>query len=225
MESIKQHTVYRADMGRYFDSYRALYSWCDYRIPTHTMCIEALENVTPQDGQTISEMLRWLVSAKRTQRWDNPINTVNAVYALYTSKDTTVMANYVVSPEELKGALKVTRKVSGEMKVGNRVKVTLTIEADRDYDFVTVTDNRAACLEPVNQLSGYHWGAYRGYYAEMRDSQSIYHFDQLAKGKYEINTEYYIDRTGEYQSGNATIVCEYAPEFRGSTEAVKLNIK
>lgn len=225
VESIKQHTVYRADMGRYFDSYRALYSWCDYRIPTHTMCIEALENVTPQDGQTISEMLRWLVSAKRTQRWDNPINTVNAVYALYTSKDTTVMANYVVSPEELKGALKVTRKVSGEMKVGNRVKVTLTIEADRDYDFVTVTDNRAACLEPVNQLSGYHWGAYRGYYAEMRDSQSIYHFDQLAKGKYEINTEYYIDRTGEYQSGNATIVCEYAPEFRGSTEAVKLNIK
>ena len=224
-ESIKQHTVYREDMGRYFDSYRARYSWCDYRIPTHTMCVEALKNVTPQDGQTISEMLRWLVSAKRTQRWDNPINTVNAIYALYSSKDSTVMASYSVKPEDIKGALKVKRAVSGEMKVGKKVKVTLTIEADRDYDFVTVTDNRAACMDPVNQLSGYHWNSRWGYYAEMRDSQSIYHFDQLAKGTHVIETEYYIERTGEYQSGNAEVVCEYAPEFRGYAEPVIINVR
>ena len=224
-EAIKQHTVYRADMGRYFDSYRALYSWCDYKIPTHTMCVEALENVTPQDEQTISEMLRWLVSAKRTQRWDNPINTVNAIYALYNAKDTTIMSTYTVNPADLKGALKITREVSGEMKIGEKVKVKLTIEADRDYDFVTVTDNRAACLEPVNQLSGYRWGAYRGYYAEMRDSKSIYHFDQLSKGTHVVETEYYVNRTGEYQSGNATIVCEYAPEFRGSVDAITIKSK
>ena len=224
-ESIKQHTVYRADMGRYFDSYRALYSWCDYKIPTHTMCVEALENVTPQDEQTISEMLRWLVSAKRTQRWDNPVNTVNAIYALYNAKDTTIMSSYTVNPADLKGALRITRKVNGEMKVGGKVKVTLTIEADRDYDFVTVTDNRAACLEPVNQLSGYRWGYRWGYYAEMRDSKSIYHFDQMSKGTHVVETEYYVNRAGEYQTGNATVVCEYAPEFRGSVEAITISTK
>ena len=224
-ESIKQHTVYRADMGRYFDSYRALYSWCDYKIPTHTMCVEALENVTPNDGQTISEMLRWLVSAKRTQRWDNPINTVNAVYALYNAKDTTIMSTYTVNPADLKGALKITREVSGDMKVGEKVKVKLTIEADRDYDFVTVTDNRAACLEPVNQLSGYVWGNRWGYYAEMRDSKSIYHFDQMPKGTHVVETEYYVNRSGEYHSGNATVVCEYAPEFRSSVDAITLKTK
>ena len=224
-ESIKQHTVYRADMGRYFDSYRALYSWCDYRIPTHTMCVEALENVTPNDELTISEMLRWLVSAKRTQRWDNPINTVNAVYALYNAKDTTIMSTYTVNPADLKGALKITREVSGDMKVGGKVKVTLTVEADRDYDFVTVTDNRAACLEPVNQMSGYRWGNRWGYYAEMRDSKSIYHFDQMAKGIHVVETEYYVNRSGEYHSGNATVVCEYAPEFRSSADAIKLKTK
>ena len=224
-ESIKQHTVYRADMGRYFDSYRALYSWCDYKIPTHTMCIEALENVTPHDEQTISEMLRWLVSAKRTQRWDNPINTVNAVYALYNAKDTTIMSAYTVNPADLKGALKVTREVSGDMKIGGKVKVKLTIEADRDYDFVTVTDNRPACLEPVDQLSGYRWGSRWGYYAEMRDSKSVYHFDQMAKGTHVVETEYYVNRAGEYQSGNATVVCEYAPEFRGSTKPITIKTK
>ncbi len=224
-EAIKQHTVYREDMGRYFDSYRAQYSWCDYRIPTHTMCIEALKDVTPEDGQTINEMLRWLVSAKRTQRWDNPINTINAVYALYNSKDTTMLSTYTVKPEDIQGALKITRTLKGEKKKGSKVKVTLTIEADRDYDFVTVTDNRAACLEPVNQLSGYRWGAYRGYYAEMRDSKSVYHFDQLAKGTYVVETEYYIDREGEYQFGDAEVVCEYAPEFRGWTKGTKLKIE
>ena len=137
-----------------------------------------------------------------------------------------MLATYTVRPEDIQGALSISREVKTEkLKVGEKVKVKLTIVADRDYDFVTVTDNRPACLEPVNQLSGYRWGAYRGYYAEMRDSKSIYHFDQLSKGKYEIETEYYVSRTGEYQSGNATIVCEYAPEFRGSAEAIKLNVK
>ena len=135
------------------------------------------------------------------------------------------MSTYTVNPADLKGALKITREVSGEMKIGEKVKVKLTIEADRDYDFVTVTDNRAACLEPVNQLSGYRWGAYRGYYAEMRDSKSIYHFDQLSKGTHVVETEYYVNRTGEYQSGNATIVCEYAPEFRGSVDAITIKSK
>ena len=226
VESIKQHTVYRADMGRYFDSYRASYSWCSYRIPTQTMCIEAMQNVTPEDEKTISEMQRWIVSSKRTQKWENPINTVNALYALHDVKDTTMLATYTVRPEDIQGALSISRELKTEkLKVGEKVKVKLTVVADRDYDFVTVTDNRPACLEPVNQLSGYRWGAYRGYYAEMRDSKSIYHFDQLAKGKYEIETEYCVSRTGEYQSGNATIVCEYAPEFRGSAEAMKLNVK
>ena len=228
VESIKQHTVYRADMGRYFDSYRAAYSWCSYRIPTQTSCIEAMKDITPEDVQTISEMQRWIVSSKRTQRWDNPINTVNAIYALHDTKDTTMLATYTVKPEDLQGALTVTRKLSSKgsaMKVGDKVKVTLTIEADRDYDFVTVTYNRPACLEPVNQLSGYSWYGFWGCYAEMRDTKSVYHFDKMAKGRHVVETEYYIDREGEYQEGNATVVCEYAPEFRGEAKGGELKIK
>ncbi|MBQ0074829.1 MAG: hypothetical protein KBT34_11625 [Prevotella sp.] len=220
-ESIKQHTVYRADMGRYFDSYRAQYSWCSYRIPTQTMAIEALSKVTPEDNKTIAEMQRWLVSAKRTQRWDCPINAVNAIFAFHNAKDTTVTATFIVNHEDIKDALTIKREADIEKVVGGKAKIRLTITADRDYDFVTVTDNRPACLEPVAQLSGYH----HGYYQEMKDSKTNYYFNKLRKGTHVIETEYYVERAGTYSSGNATVVCTYAPEFHGTDNSYNIECK
>ena len=81
LRSIKEYSVYREDMGRYFDTPKAPYSWMDYKIPTEVAAIEALCLLTPEDTQTINEMRRWLLRCKQTQAWDTPINTVNAVYA------------------------------------------------------------------------------------------------------------------------------------------------
>lgn len=105
--------------------------------------------------------------------------------------------------------------------VGMKVTVRIIITADRDYDFVTVTDNRPACLEPVIQLSGYQhagtygtaYGSYSGYYRETRDNHTNFYFNSLAKGTHVIDTEYYIDREGVYQQGTCTVKCSYAPEF------------
>ena len=226
-ESIKQHTVYREDMGRYFDSYRTHYSWCDYRIPSHVMAIEALYAITPEDNCTITQMQRWLVSSKRTQSWNNPVNTVNAVSAFYlkTKPCEEEIAKMYRQPsvEELEDIIKVKREiVSGktDISVGDKVKVRITIEADRDYDFVSVIDNRAACLEPVYQLSGYRYGCYQ----QMKDNKSEFFFNQLSKGTHVIETEYYVTRTGEYTSGSAIAVCTYAPEYRGTSEGSKMTI-
>ena len=81
VQSLKEYTVYREDMGRYYDTPRAGYSWFDYKIPTQTVAIEAMQRLTPADTETITEMQRWLLQSKRTQAWDTPINSVNAVYA------------------------------------------------------------------------------------------------------------------------------------------------
>ena len=226
-ESIKQHTVYREDMGRYFDSYRTHYSWCDYRIPSQVMAIEALYTITPEDNCTITQMQRWLVSSKRTQSWDNPVNTVNAVSAFYlkTKPCEEEIAKMYRQPsaEELEDIIKVKREIitgKSNPSVGDKIKVRITIEADRDYDFVSVIDNRAACLEPVHQLSGYRYGCYQ----QMKDNKSEYFFNQLSKGTHVIETEYYVTRTGEYTSGSAIAVCTYAPEYRGSCEGSKMSI-
>lgn len=86
LESIRQHTVFREDMGRYFDSYQAGYSWFDYKIPTQVSVIEALKFAEPEDTKTIGEMQRWLLQSKRTQMWDTPLNAVTAIYAFFGNK-------------------------------------------------------------------------------------------------------------------------------------------
>ena len=108
------------------------------------------------------------------------------------------------------------------MKVGDKIKVIITITADRDYDFVKIADKRAACLEPVNQLSGYQWGM--GCYVSPRDNTTNFYFDRLSKGKHIVEMEYYIDRKGNYQSGSCTAECTYSPEFGGRTEGNELII-
>ena len=276
VKSLKEYTVYREEMGRYYDTPRAGYSWFDYKIPTQTMAIEALQRLTPDDQQTIQEMQRWLLQSKRTQAWDTPINSVNAVYAFLNGCPLTLDAanatltvdaqpletpkatagiGYVKSPMPVESktltvektsegtswgavyaqftqptkniadqssGLKVTREILGEgRKVGDRITVRITIETDRDYDFVQVVDKRAACLEPVKQLSGYHNGSY----CTPRDYSTNYYFDILSKGKHVIDTEYFIDRPGTYETGSCTVQCAYAPEFHGTTKSQTLNVK
>ena len=276
VKSLKEYTVYREEMGRYYDTPRAGYSWCDYKIPTQTMVIEALQRLTPDDQQTIQEMQRWLLQSKRTQVWDTPINSVNAVYAFLngtplllsadnatitvdakplempkataaigyvkapvpvesktltvdkTSKGTSWGAVYAQFTQPTKSVadqssgLKVTREILGEgCKVGDRITVRITIEADRDYDFVQVIDKRAACLEPVNQMSGY----YRGSYCTPRDYSTNYYFDMMSKGRHVIEREYFIDRPGVYETGTCTVQCAYAPEFHGTTHSQTLRVE
>ena len=107
-------------------------------------------------------------------------------------------------------------------KVGDRVKVRLTIQSERDLDFVQLQDKRAACMEPINQLSGYNWRG--GYYSTPRDNVTNYYFDQLPKGKHVVETEYYIDRAGQYETGTCTVQCAYASEYRGTTHSQTLKV-
>ena len=105
--------------------------------------------------------------------------------------------------------------------MGDKVKVRITITADRDYDFVQVEDKRAACLEPVDQVSGYQWGCY----LETKDNVTNYFFDHLSKGTHVVETEYYVDRSGNYTSGIATVQCAYSPEFCGREGGKIINVK
>ena len=287
LQSVNEYAVYREEMGRYYDTRKALYSWRNYKIPTQVSVIEALQMLKPNDKQTIEELQRWLLMSKRTQVWDTPVNTVDAVYAfmkgnennwdkkaenavlkldgrqLPMPQDSTtlgyiktekagkastlsikkksdytswgaVYAEFKQPLSEIASAesgIKVRRvivpaesqgKGKAQAKVGEKVKVTLIITADRDYDFVQIMDKRAACLEPVNQLSGYQWNL--GCYVSPRDNTTNFYFDRLSKGKHIVEMEYYVDRKGDYQGGTCTAKCAYSPEFGGRTETYELKV-
>lgn len=287
LQSVNEYAVYREEMGRYYDTRKALYSWRNYKIPTQVSVIEAMQLLKPNDKQTIEELQRWLLMSKRTQVWDTPVNTVDAVYAfmkgnesnwsrkaenavlkldgklLPMPQDSTTLG-YVKTERpgkasklsidkksdytswgavyaefkqpiseigSMESGIKVRRvivpaesegKGKAQAKVGEKVKVTLLITADRDYDFVQITDKRAACLEPVNQKSGYQWGI--GCYVSPRDYATNFYFDRLSKGMHIVEMEYYVDRKGDYQSGTCTAECTYSPEFGGRTETYELKV-
>ena len=285
-QSLKEYTVFTEEKGRYYDTPRAGYSWYDYKIPTEVMAIEALKMITPQDEQTVEEMQRWLLQEKRTQAWDTPINSVNAVYAFlfdntklldaqektllaidgrpielpkatagigyvktaidqpkgreFTAKKTStgtswgaVYAQFMQPVSEIAqsgSGITIKREVldangqqltTNTLKVGDRIRVRITIESERDLDFVQVLDRRAACMEPVQQLSGYRNGAY----CSPKDFSTNYYFDLLPKGKRVIETEYYIDRAGTYETGTCTIQCAYAPEYRATAPSIIFNVQ
>ena len=287
LQSVNEYAVYREELGRYYDTRKALYSWRNYKIPTQVSVIEAMQMLKPNDKQTIEELQRWLLMSKRTQSWDTPVNTVDAVYAfmkgnesnwnrkaenavlkldgklLPMPQDSTtlgyvktekagkastlsinkksdytswgaVYAEFKQPLSEIASAesgIKVRRVIvpaesqgrgKAQAKVGEKVKVTLLITADRDYDFVKIVDKRAACLEPVNQLSGYQWGM--ECYVSPKDNTTNFYFDRLSKGKHFVEMEYYVDRKGDYQSGSCTAECTYSPEFGGRTEAYKMTV-
>jgi uncharacterized protein YfaS (alpha-2-macroglobulin family) len=111
------------------------------------------------------------------------------------------------------------------LQVGDKLTVRLTITADRDMDFVQVKDERAACLEPVEALSGYRWNQRIGYYQETKDASTSFFFDQMRKGKYELEYEVYVTSLGEYQQGIATVQSVYAPEFNGHGKGGRLIVK
>lgn len=285
LQSVNEYAVYREEMGRYYDTRKALYSWRNYKIPTQVSVIEAMQMLKPNDKQTIEELQRWLLMSKRTQVWDTPVNTVDAVYAfmkgnesnwnrkaenavlkldgklLPMPQDSTTLG-YVKTERpgkasklsidkksdytswgavyaefkqpiseigSMESGIKVRRVIvpaesesKGNAQVGEKVKVTLLITADRDYDFVQITDKRAACLEPVNQLSGYQWSI--GCYVSPRDHATNFYFDRLSKGKHIVEMEYYVDRKGDYQSGTCIAECTYSPEFGGRTETYELKV-
>ena len=106
------------------------------------------------------------------------------------------------------------------LKVGDRIKIRITIDAARDLDFVQVVDRRASCMEPVQQLSGYRNGAY----IVPKDAATHYFFGMMSKGRHVIETEYYIDRAGNYETGTCTVGCAYASEYRATVPSIRLSI-
>ena len=69
-----------------------------------------------------------------------------------------------------------------QLFVGDKIVSRLTARLDRAMDFVQLKDQRGACFEPENSLSGYRWNNGVGYYAEVEDAGTNFFFDHLGKG-------------------------------------------
>ena len=291
MQSLMEYSVVTDEMGRYFDTPKARYSWFSYKIPTEVAAMEAIQRIT-KDTKAIDEMKRWLLKQKQTQTWETPIATADAVYALMATGASDLLANtggveitlgkevirtpaddaigyikktvsgdvmnikkvrvdkegtgmgwgavyaqYLESMDQIGeqgNGLSVSRQLykgnealneSAPLKVGDKITVRLTVKADRDMDFVQIKDDRAACMEPLQAVSGFRWGNGLGYYQATKDASTQFFIDQMRKGTYVIEYQVYVNRTGEYQTGIATVQSAYAPEFGGHTGGYRVMVE
>ncbi len=114
---------------------------------------------------------------------------------------------------------------SDTFKVGDKVRVTLIITNSRDLEFVTLTDDRPACIEPSDQISGYRVQDLLGYYMEVKDSATNLFFYSLPKGTHVITYDAYVTNPGKFNCGIATIQCQYAPQIVAHSAGSNFNVK
>lgn len=303
LESLTQHLV-KTSEGLALASTNNSYAGPASRISAQVAVMEAYQYMQ-RDPKVVEEMKVWLLNQKRTQQWDSPVATADAVFALlyngknllenrgnvrvtignsvvetlspaetavpglgyvketFTDKKTVnarkltvekrdagvawgaVYAQYEEDVDKVSrqgGEQSVDRKLYVEktvgtasqlqlltdktpLAVGDKVVSRLTIRVDRAMDFVQLKDGYAACLEPIDQLSGYRWNAGTGYYVAVNDASASFFFDRLAKGVYVLEYSYRVNRAGTYETGLATIQSAYAPEYAAHTGAVRLVVQ
>ena len=112
-----------------------------------------------------------------------------------------------------------------QLHVGDKLQVVLTVNTDRDMQYVTINDHRAACFEPADKLSGYQFSdgniKHRqsiGYYNDIKDTQNRILINFLPKGSHVITYDVYVTNSGTFCTGIAEVTCEYAPQFTAHTQ-------
>lgn len=113
------------------------------------------------------------------------------------------------------------------LQVGDRVRVRMQISTDRNLEFVQIKDMRAASLEPVSTSAGirYNFADDLRYYIAPRENSTLIYIDRISKGSYIVEYDLFVQKSGTYQIGTATIQCMYAPEFRANTASRKITVK
>ena len=157
----------------------------------------------------------------RTPSW-------GALYYQYTEQMDKIAASetgialrrtlYRVEPDgtltELKG--------SASLHVGDRLRVRLEVACDRNLEYVELKEFRASCLEPVSTASGWVWSSGLSYYVAVNNSHNAVYIDRLEKGKYLIDSDYYVTNSGTFTLAPSVLQCLYAPEFRATSAGQRL---
>ena len=111
------------------------------------------------------------------------------------------------------------------LKVGDKIKVRIELRVDRDMEYIHMKDMRAACMEPVNVLSGYKYQGGLGYYESTKDASTNFFFSWLNKGTYVFEYPVFVTHTGNFSNGITSIQSMYAPEFTSNSEGIRVEVE
>ena len=119
----------------------------------------------------------------------------------------------------------VLKEIQGSLSAGDIVRVKVKVEVDRPMDFVMISDQRAACFEPTEQISKYTWQGGLGYYQNPKDSKTNFFIDYLPRGSYIFEYSLFVTQSGNFSNGIADIQSYYAPEFNSHSAGGNVKVK
>lgn len=179
-----------------------------------------------------AEIRPQMLTAKITKQKDMP--SWGGIYLQYFEKldqvkkqktDISVDKKLFIERNNAQGQAELIPLEGQELKIGDKVTVRLTLSLKQDMEFLHLKDLRAACFEPMQQLSGNHWKFGTVYYQDTKDAATHFFFQALSRGTYVIEYPVRISRAGSYRDGIATLQSVYSPEFNAHSDAQTLEVE
>ncbi len=185
LQSVMEYMVSNEEMGAYFDTYKAGYSWCNYRIPAHVSAMEAIMRLGENKEALLDDMRLWLLKQKQVQVWDTPISSVNAIYAFLADggsrlDSTSVMtanvgSETITTPDDAIGQVSVS--LCGEEI--NNVKAITVSHKGSGTGWASVYTQ---CLESMDKVKLYDGDGLRIERKYMSGDREIDHESVLSVG-------------------------------------------
>jgi uncharacterized protein YfaS (alpha-2-macroglobulin family) len=110
------------------------------------------------------------------------------------------------------------------LKSGDLVEIELEIDSKNDYEYLVFEDMKPAGFEPVDQRSGYTPNDLRAY-VEYRDNRVVFFARTLARGKHSVAYRMRAEQPGKFSALPTRAWAMYAPELKGNSDEIKLNVK
>lgn len=159
LKSLKENALKTDEFGMYWAKNTAGYFWNERPVAVQAAIIEAFAEISKNTAD-IDELKIWLLKQKQTQRWDSPIASVNAIYALL-----------------LQGSDWLATDGKVQITAGNKLITPAKVEAGTGYFKETIPVNEIRSetgkikVEKTDKNIG--WGAvYWQYYREQDKVQN-----------------------------------------------------
>ena len=115
-------------------------------------------------------------------------------------------------------------KKSGQVSIGDKIRVKITIKTQKQLEYVHLKDTRPANCEPVDVVSERRWGVL-SHYKTTRDVSTNFFFDAIPVGEFTFEYDMTVQQRGDFSSGVASLQCMYAPSVTAYTEGGRLVVK
>ena len=111
------------------------------------------------------------------------------------------------------------------LKVGDKIRIVMEIEAAKQLDYVHITDKKPSGIEPLTVLSGYKYQNGLNYYESPGDDEFNFFLNSISPGKYKLEYDAIVNLAGEISGGYTHIYEMYNPQSAAYAGSGILSVK